>query len=237
MITLISSVTIISGLVYLISGFYVFLSWKRKKEFFLQVFTTFLLCIGMQMLFLTLGLAVFFNNQLMSSISWLMAHIFMLVGTGSLILLPIRIKLPTKEKLARKIIISYIAVGGLILLLNIPKIEIFTVADNIINWRVPGPSIAVIVVFTSVVSLFSIYVFVSKSFEMKDRLMKLRSIFLGTGILSFFIGGPMHNFVTDSAIALMATIFTILGLSLILAGIYIPIIFKQPRENFSETKI
>ena len=189
------------------------------------------------MIFLTLGLAVFSNNPLMSNISWWIAHIFMLVGTASLLLLPIKIKFPTKEKLLRKIIISYLAIGGLILLLNLSKVELFTV-DNIINWRVPGLSVAVIVFFASLASLFSAYVFISQSFGIENRLMKLRSIFLGLGILVFFIGGPMHNFVTNSAMAVAAASLSILGVFLILAGIYTPIIFKQPpQENFPKTKL
>lgn len=232
MITLISVVTIISGSVYLLSGFCVFLSLKRNKDFFIQVFTIFLLSIGIQMIFLTLGLTAFFDNGLMNSISWWIAHIFMLVGTGSLFLLPISIKFPNKAKLVRKITISYIVIGGLTLLLNLPKVQLFTTGDNIINWRVPGLSIAVISVFASVVSLFSAYVFISQSFRVENKFMKLRSIFLGLGILAFFIGGPMHNFVTNFAIAAVAASLSILGAFFILAGIYIPVIFKQPpREN------
>ena len=236
MITLISITTIISGVVYLSSGFPVFLSWKKKKEFLLKTFATFLLSIGFQMVFLTLGLAVFFDNPLMSNISWWIAHIFMLVGTASLLLLPIRIRLPTKEKLLRKIIISYIVIGGLILLLNLPKVELFTV-DNVINWRVPGLSIAVIVLFASSASLFSVYVFISESFGIESRPMKLRSIFLGSGILVFFIGGPMHNFVTNSGIAAVAASLSVSGALLIMAGLYLPRIFRQsPRENSPKTK-
>ena len=187
--------------------------------------------------FLTLGLAAFFNNYLMSNISWWIAHIFLFVGMGSLLLFPVSIKFPTKEKLLRKIIISYIVIGGLILLLNLSKVELFTV-DNIINWRVPGLSVAVIVFFASLASLFSAYVFISESFKMENRLMKLRSIFLGSGILVFFIGGPMHNFVTNLGIAVAAASLSILGALLIVAGIYIPMIFKQPtQENFPKTKL
>lgn len=67
--------------------------------------------------------------------------------------------------------------------------------------------------------------------------MKLRSIFIGLGILTFFIGGPMHNFVTNSKMAAVAASLSILGVLLILVGIYIRIIFKQPlQENFPKTK-
>lgn len=237
MITLISIVTIISASVFLSSGFYLFLSWKKKKEPLLQIFATFLLSIGIQMLFLTLGLAAFFDNYLMSNISWWIAHIFLLTGMASLFLLPISIKFPTEKKLVRKITISYLIIGGLILLLNLPNVELFRTSDNILNWRVPGSSIAVIVIFASVVSLFSAYVFISRSFKMENRLMKLRSIFIGLGILAFFIGGPMHNFVTNLGIAVVAASLSVSGVSFILAGIYIPIIFKQSsRENFQKTK-
>lgn len=102
MITVISIVTIISGSLYLVSGFYVFLNWKKGKDFLLQVFCTFLLSVGIQMFFLTLGLAVFFDNYLMSNISWWIAHIFLLVGMSNLFLLPISIKFPTKKKLVKK---------------------------------------------------------------------------------------------------------------------------------------
>ena len=230
MITLISITTIISGVVYLSSGFSVFLSWKKNKEdFLLKTFTTFLLSIGFQMFFLTLGLAVFFNNPLMSNISWWIAHIFMLVGTASLLLLPIRIRLATKEKLVRKIIISYIIIGGLILLLNLPKVELFTV-DNVINWRVPGLNVAVIVLFASLASIFSVYVFISESFRIKRKAMKFRSIFLGLGILTFFIGGPMHNFVTNLQIAVVAALLSVLGGFFIITGVYLPQIYKQPDD-------
>lgn len=230
MITLIAITTIISGSVYLASGFYIFRSWRKKKELLLQVFGIFLLSIGIQMSFLTLGLAVFFDNYLMSNISWWVAHIFMLVGTGSLLLLAIKIKFPAKEKLVRKITVSYLLIGGLILLLNLPKVELFTAPGNILNWRVPPLSVAVIVVFASVASLFSVYAFISESFKIENKLMKLRSIFLGLGILTFFIGGPMHNFVTSSGMAAVAASLSILGVLLILVGIYIPMIFKQPHD-------
>jgi len=231
MITLISRTTIISGSIFLASGSYVFYSWKKNKDdFLLKTFATFLLSIGFQMVFLTLGLAVFFDNDLMSNISWWIAHIFLLVGMGSLLLLPIHIKFPTKKKLVRKIIISYLVIGGLILLRNLPKVELFTTSDNIINWHVPGLSVAVIVVFASAVSVFSAYVFISESFRIKSRLMKLRSIFLGLGILTFFIGGPMHNFVTNLGIAVAAAFLSILGGFFIIAGIYLPRIFKQPYD-------
>ena len=174
----------------------------------------------------------------MSNISWWIAHIFLLVGMGSLLLFPVSIKFPAKEKLVKKITISYLVIGGLILLLNLRKVELFTTSDNILNWHVPGLSVAVIVVFASAVSLFSAYVFISQSFGIENRLMKLRSIFLGLGILVFFIGGPMHNFVTNSAMAVAAASLSILGVFLILAGIYTPIIFKQPpQENFPKTKL
>ncbi|MFH1401988.1 MAG: hypothetical protein ABIG40_03450 [Parcubacteria group bacterium] len=238
MITLISITTIISGSAYLLSGFYVFFSWRKGKNLLLQTFATFLLGTGIQMFFLTLGLAVFFDNPLMSNISWWIAHIFMLVATGSLLLLPVSIKFPTKKQLIRKIIILYLVIGGLILLLNLPKVELFISPDNIINWRVPGLSTAVIAVFAGVVSLFSAYVFISESFKIENGLMKFRSIFLGLGILSFFIGGPMHNFVTNFAMAAVAASLSVLGVLLILAGIYIPAIFKKsPQENSPETNL
>ncbi len=237
MITLISITTIISGSVFLLSGFYIFLTWKKKKDLLLQVFAIFLLSMGIQMVCLTLGLAAFFDNYLMSNISWWIAHIFLMVAMSGLVILPTRIKFPTKEKLVRKISISYLVIGGLILLLNLSKVELFRTPDNIINWRVPGLSVAVIVVFASLISLFSTYVFISESFKTENRLMKLRLIFLGLGILVFFIGGPMHNVVTNAGMAAVAASLSILGVFLILAGIYIPTIFKQPpRENFSKTK-
>ncbi len=237
MITLISLTTIISGTVFLLSGFYIFLTWKKKGEFLLQTFATFLLCMGIQMIFLTLGLTAFFDNYLMSNISWLIAHIFLLVAMSNLVILPIRTTFPSKEKLVRKISILCLVIGGLILLLNLSNVELFRTPENVINWKVPGLSIAVIIVFASVVSIFSAYIFIKESFKIKERLMKLRSIFLGLGILIFYIGGPMHNVVTDVKMAAVAASLSILGVLLISAGIYIPIILKQPpRENFSKTK-
>jgi hypothetical protein len=238
MITLISITTIISGAVFFPSGLYVFLSWRKKKDdFLLQTFATFLLCLGLQMLFLTLGLAVFFDNPFMSNISWWIAHFFNLLGMGSLILLPTRIKTPNKEKLMRKIVISYIIIGILIHLLNLPKVALFRTPENIINWRVPGLSIAVIVVLATSASIFSLYAFLSESFKIEDRLMKLRSICLGSGILVFFIGGPMHNFITSWRMAAVASFLSVLGVFLILAGIYIPKIFRRhPGENSLKTE-
>ena len=228
MITLISITTIISGVVYLISGFYIFFNWRKKKNFLLQTFAIFLLSMGLQMVCLTLGLAVFFDNNLMSSIFWWWAHIFLLVAMSNLIILPIRIKFPTKEKLVRKISISYLVIGGLILLLNLPKVEIFMTPDNIINWRVPGLSIAVIFITAGTAMIFTAYVFLKESFRVEEKLIKFRSIFLGLGILSFFIGGPMHNFVDSSGMAAAAASFSVFGVLFILVGIYISMIFKQP---------
>lgn len=228
MITLISITTIISGVVYLISGFYIFFNWRKKKNFLLQTFAIFLLSMGLQMVCLTLGLAVFFDNNLMSSIFWWWAHIFLLVAMSNLIILPIRIKFPTKEKLVRKISISYLVIGGLILLLNLPKVEIFMTPDNIINWRVPGLSIAVIFITAGTAMIFTAYVFLKESFRAEEKLIKFRSIFLGLGILSFFIGGPMHNFVDSSGMAAAAASFSVFGVLFILVGIYISMIFKQP---------
>ncbi|MEM3499847.1 MAG: hypothetical protein QXI17_04270 [Candidatus Bilamarchaeaceae archaeon] len=237
MITLISTTTIISGSLFLITGFYVFLSWKKKKEFLLQVFGIFLLSMGIQMICLTLGLAAFFDNYLMSNICWLIAHIFLIVAMSNLVILPIRIKFPTKEELVRKIGISYLVIGGLILLLNLPRVELFKTPENIINWRVPPMSVAVIVFCASTVSIFSAYVFIAESLKIENKLMKLRSILLALGILVFFIGGPMHNAVTNVRMAILAASLSVLGVFLILAGIYIPKIFEQPlTESFPRTK-
>jgi len=235
MITLVSLTTIISGSIFLTSGFYIFLSWRKKREdFLLRIFFIFLLSIGFQMLFLTLGLAVFYNNYLMSNISWLIAHIFLIFGMSNLFLLPIRIKIPAKEKLVRKITIACALIGILILLLNLSKVELFRSPENIINWHVPGLSIAVIAGFSGVISLFSAYVFIRESFKVKSGLMKFRSIFLGSGILVFFIGGPMHNFVSNWKMAALAASLSVLGGFLIVAGIYLSkikkIVEKEPQQ-------
>jgi len=237
MITLISITTIISGTAFLLSGLYIFLTWRKKKEFLLQVLTIFLLTMGMQMIFLTLGLAVFFDNYLMSNICWWIAHIFLIVAMSNLVILPIRLKFPNKEKLVKKISILYLVIGGLILLFNLSNVELFRAPENIINWRVPGLSIAVIVGAAALGMLFPVYVFIRESFKIKDRLIKLRSIFLGLGILAFFIGGPMHNAVTNKVMATVAASLSILGVLFILVGIYIPMLLKRsPRENFSKTE-
>jgi len=227
MITLISITTTISGLICLTSGFYVFLKWKKEGGILLQTFAMFLLSIGLQMVCLTIGLAVFFDNNSMSILFWWIGHMFLLLAMSQLIILPVRIKFPSKENLVRKISISYVIVGGLVLLLNLSNIKLFRSPDNIINWDVPGLNIAVIFIAAGVSMIFSVYVFITESLKIEDRLTKLKSLFLGIGILSFFIGGPLHNFVTNLGMAIIAASLSILGVLFLLIGIYIPVIFNK----------
>lgn len=237
-ITLISLTTIISGVTFLMSGFYIFLSWRKNKgEILLKTFTMFLLSMTFQMFFLTLGLAVFSDNPSMSNISWWIAHIFMMIATGNLLILPTRIKFPTKERLVKKIVILYVLIGGLILLLNLQNVELFRTPENIINWRVPALSSVVIAGYATVVSLFSVYVFLKESFKTQDTVMKYRLILLSLGILTFFVGGPMHNFISDVGIASIAASLSVFGVILILLGVYLPQISNQPpRENFPRAR-
>jgi hypothetical protein len=44
-------------------------------------------------------------------------------------------------------------------------------------------------------------------------------MFLGLGIITFFIGGPMHNFVSNLGMAIIAATLSILGGFFIVIGI------------------
>lgn len=220
MFTITSLSTTFTSLIFFSFGVYLYFTWRRKEEIFLEYLTVFLLSIGFQQMFFALGSSVFANNFFASNFSWWTAHIFMFLGMTYFVRLPLTIKFPKKEKTILRVVIIYSTVGAIVLFSQIFKVRPVLFANNAFNWRVPGLAGGTIGIFTSLVSLFSVYVFLSEIRKLKNKILKLRSLFLALGILVYYIGGPVHNFVTTPLLSIFADSLLVSGGLIILLGIF-----------------
>jgi len=226
MLTFTALITGIASTIFLICGFYLFLSQRRNKNFIFKIFTVFFIASGIQQFSFFLGSGIFVFHPEISNIFWWIAHVFMFIAFGSLIRFPIKIKYPKKEQLVLNIAILYSVIGLSILFLNLPNLDSFF-KNGIFNWVVPPLSGAVIGIFVAVISLFSSYIFISEGFKIKDKFLKARSFIFGLGILIYFIGGPMHNFIETPKMQIIASSFLVFGVFLMLIGILLPKIFYK----------
>ncbi|MFH1643040.1 MAG: hypothetical protein ABH967_00125, partial [Patescibacteria group bacterium] len=220
MITLTSISTLITSLFFLISGYSVFSSWKKNNNDLSKFFSVFLLGFGFQQLFFSLATGYFANNPLASNWAWAIAHIFMFTAISYFLRFPIRLRFPNMEKSVWKATILYSIIGTIILFLNIPKIKPFLLGNGIYNWEVTPQAGATIGIFTTICLLFSFLVFAMEGMKVKESALRARAWLLATGILTFLIGGPLHNFVKTPLMSAVADFLIIFGAFLMVLGVY-----------------
>ena len=227
MLTITSISTGLTSLIFLLCGVHLYFSWKKKKEdILLRVFMVLLLSIGFQQMFFSLGSGLFVRDVLASNVSWWMAHIFMFLGLGYFVRFPLRVKFPEKERMILKIVIIYSVIGATILLFHVPQIVPLFMENAVFNWQVPALAGATIGIFSTLIALFSLYVFLSETCKVETKILKFRSLFLALGIFVYYVGGPVHNFVMTPLMMFVACSLLVFGALIMMLGIYLPKIFK-----------
>lgn len=230
MLTITFISTSITSLFFFISGYSVFLSWKKNRNDLSKFFAVFLLGFGFQQLSFAIATGPFANNPLASNWAWAIAHLFMFGAISYFLRFPMRLRFPKLEQPVWKATVLYSIVGTIILFLNIPKIKPFLLENGLYNWEVTPQAGAVIGIFTTACLLSSFLIFIMEGRKVQESALKARSYLLAAGILTFLIGGPLHNFVKTPAMSALADFMLILGSFLMTLGVYSRKIFFSERS-------
>lgn len=223
MFTITTTSTGLASLIFFALGLtlYSFREKERKSEE-LKLFTIFLFSFGFQQALFSLGSGLFADNPATSNLLWAIAHVFMFIGISYLLRFSIRAKYPDQEKKVFILTIIASVIGETILILNRGAVQPFLLDNGIYNWKVPPLSGATIGIFTIFCLLFSFWIFVSNIKALPTRVLKFRSLTMAAAILMFFIGGPIHNFVTTPLVNFIADGLLVGSVIIMAVGIYLP---------------
>lgn len=232
MLTITTISTGITALIFLSLGLTLYRSWRKEKGGEdLQFFYIFLFAFGIQQMLFSFGTGIGSENPIVSNWFWAIAHFFMFVGISYLLRFSMKMKFFNAEKKIFKIALGYSIIGEAIIIYSIPTVQPFLLDNGIYNWKVPALPGAVIGIFTTICLLFSFWIFVSGIKRLPTSILKFRSLMLAFGILLFFIGGPMHNFITTPLLNFIADATLVSGVAMMAFGIYIPRIFKTSQQQ------
>ncbi|MDO8424560.1 MAG: hypothetical protein Q7S70_01310 [bacterium] len=237
MFTITTTSTGLASIIFFVLGLTLYTFWKKEKTSEeLKFFAIFLFSFGFQQAFFSLGSGLVADNKAMSNLFWAIAHLFMFVGISYLLRFSIRAKYPALEKKVFIITLIASAVGETILMLNRGAVQPFLLDNGIYNWKVPQLSGATIGIFTVSCLLFSFWIFISNIKKLPTRVLRFRSLTMAIAILMFFVGGPIHNFVTTPLVNFMADGLLVSSVVVMAVGIYIPRIVIYLNEDTSSDK-
>lgn len=192
------------------------------KKYFMWFFT----CTGIFQVMLGLPHLLLFSNKDMfpQAIAWAYTegHIFLFIALAFTIMVPLQLYFPSKKTLKKIIFSFFLLFGAVITVINIflPNNPVFDEQSGITLFNADpmvGRLIPIIVILAWGPSAI---IFIYKGIRSRsNKLVLVRSLLLGIGLLMLLIFGPMHDVAKTSLQFIMADIFTMLGFLLTAAGV------------------
>lgn len=185
----------------------------------MSYFYLFLLYFGTQQVFFSLatGAIGYYSINIWF---WAIAHVFMFLALISFVRFLVNIQSYKKEKLIANLVIAYSIIGTVIIFYNTQFVNAYLAPNGVYIMKVPDMAGAAIGIINALIFIPSIIIFFLEGRKAQDKKIKTKSYVLSFGILLFFLGGPMHNFVTTPALTFIVDFLIVAGASTMALSIY-----------------
>lgn len=150
-------------------------------------------------------------------------HIFLYLALALTISVPLQLYFPSQQKLKTLIFSFFLIFGTVITFLNIlnPNTPVFD-ANSGITFLNASPLIGKLIPIIAILSWVPAgVIFIYKGIKARhDRLVFVRSMLLGVGLLMLVVFGPLHDIATTASQYLVADIFTMVGFLTMASGVF-----------------
>lgn len=190
---------------------------KRNKS--LNYFYLFLFYFGTTQVFFSLatGAIGYYATNIWF---WAIAHVFMFLALISFVRFIANIQAYKKEKIVVNLAIVYSIIGIIVVFYNAQFVNAYLALNGVYIMKVPDMAGAVIGIINAIIFIPSIIIFFLEGKKAQDKKVKTKSYVLSFGILLFFLGGPMHNFVTTPTLTFIVDFLIVAGASTMALAIY-----------------
>jgi len=161
---------------------------------------------------------------------------FMFIGLSYFIRFPLAIQLPRLEKtiFTASVLYSITGIGYFLLTAARPAVDSKLLTNNVFIYIVPATHTAIIVIFTTLLMLTSLIIFIYHAFKNKDRFVRWRSALIALAILIFLTGGPVHNLVRTPGLTILADALIAVSMIIMVVAVYIKKFFKTSQSTTLE---
>lgn len=194
-----------------------------SKKYFMWFFA----CTGIFQVMIGLPHLLLFSDKGMfpQALAWsyTQGHMFLFLALAFTIMVPLQLYFPDRKKLKKVVFTFFLLFGAVITVINIflPNNPVFDEKSGLTFFNadpIVGRLIPIIVVLSWGPSAI---IFIYKGIRSRsNRLVLIRSLLLGIGLLILLVFGPMHDLAKTTLQFFVADIFTMLGFLTIAAGIF-----------------